>query len=165
MRESAVVFSADSDLQDLLAKSCRHIFAAEVHAAQEFERARDILRTLSSPVVLVDLRPEQVNTQTRQLLAHLQSDAGSAIDLVIAVNQSDPTYFCAHFHALATALHLQVFDQSDGVSILKKIPVSVSNFSSNGFSEAIWGEFMPAREALIALSSCSEIGHCANRAS
>ena len=36
-----------------------------------------------------------------------------AVDLMIAVDQSDPTDPCANLHALATALHLQVFDESD----------------------------------------------------
>ena len=82
MRESVVIFSANRDLQVSLAKSCRHVLAAEVQATEEFEPAREILRTTSSPIVLVDLRPGFINPQTRQLLAYLQTDAERGIDLV-----------------------------------------------------------------------------------
>lgn len=103
MRDSVVVFTENSELQDTLSRAVRHILAADVHATGSFESARNYLRKASAPVVLVDLRPGFVSDRTEQLLDHLQAETPDGLDLITVSNGFYPREIAEAAESFATA--------------------------------------------------------------
>ena len=78
------------------------------------------------------------------LQAHCTEAIDFAVDVVVAVDQSDILHFGAHFYDAAGPFQLQILDDGYGIAILQDVPgrIAVDAFNRFGLLGGLLGPFM-----------------------